>query len=115
MFELRGLGAAPGATAGRASVVYNVADARSRPNIEILVIPAASPEWLDVIVRVVAVVTDRGGRTSHAATLCREFGKIAVVGVGTATALIRDGDYVAVNGDTGEVTIRRAGGGDDVR
>jgi pyruvate,water dikinase len=50
-------------------------------------------------------VTDRGGLLSHAAIVAREFGIPAVVGTGEATAKIRDGSLVVVDGDTGQVTL----------
>jgi len=59
-----------------------------------------------------AVVTARGGRTSHAAIVCREYGVPSVTGTGTATQTIKTGDWVKVDGDRGIVSIiKRADGG----
>ena len=52
-----------------------------------------------------ALVTDRGGILSHAAIVSREFGIPGVVGTKSASQLIKDGDKIRVNGDTGEVEI----------
>jgi pyruvate,water dikinase len=89
---------------GRARVVR---DARSmalvRPG-EVLVADMTDPDWEPVMKRAAAIVTDRGGRTCHAAIIARELGVPAVVGCGNATQKIRDGQEVTVScaeGDTG--------------
>ncbi len=64
------------------------------------------PDWEPVMKRAAAIVTNRGGRTCHAAIIARELGIPAVVGCGDATARIRDGQPVTVScaeGDTGYV------------
>ncbi len=55
--------------------------------------------------KVVAMVLDKGGRTSHTAILARSLGIPAVVGTGEATSLVHDGDLVAVDGEAGQVTV----------
>src|SRR3712207_4130099 len=64
------------------------------------------PNWEPVMKRASAIVTNRGGRTCHAAIIARELGIPAVVGTGTATRALSDGDPVTVScaeGDTGNV------------
>jgi pyruvate,water dikinase len=64
------------------------------------------PDWEPVMKRAAAIVTNRGGRTCHAAIIARELGIPAVVGTGEATRLLREGDPVTVScaeGDTGNV------------
>jgi pyruvate,water dikinase len=73
---------------------------------DVLVSDMTDPDWEPVMKRAAAIVTNRGGRTCHAAIIARELGIPAVVGCGDATTAIRDGDAVTINcseGDTGVV------------
>ena len=73
---------------------------------EVLVADMTDPDWEPIMKRASAIVTNRGGRTCHAAIIARELGIPAVVGTGTATADLHDGDEVtdsAAEGDTGYV------------
>jgi pyruvate,water dikinase len=64
-----------------------------------------NPAWVVLFTKIVGLVTDAGGTASHPAVLSREFGIPAVVGTSVATAQIKDGDRVRVNGNTGLVEI----------
>ncbi|MHB1092225.1 phosphoenolpyruvate synthase [Thiobacillus sp.] len=71
---------------------------------DILVTDMTDPDWEPVMKRAAAIVTNRGGRTCHAAIVARELGIPAVVGTGTATTVLKDGEAVTVScaeGDTG--------------
>jgi len=73
---------------------------------DVLVADMTDPDWEPVMKRAAAIVTNRGGRTCHAAIVARELGIPAVVGTGDATRVLRDGDAVTVScaeGDTGRV------------
>jgi len=73
---------------------------------DILVTDMTDPDWEPVMKRAAAIVTNRGGRTCHAAIVARELGIPAVVGTGEATTVLRDGEAVTVScaeGDTGTV------------
>ncbi len=73
---------------------------------EVLVAAMTDPDWEPVMKRAAAIVTDRGGRTCHAAIVSRELGVPCVVGTERATATIADGDVVTVScaqGETGAV------------
>ena len=73
---------------------------------EVLVADMTDPDWEPVMKRASAIVTNRGGRTCHAAIIARELGIPAVVGTGTATTALSDGQEVTVSaaeGDTGLV------------
>ncbi len=73
---------------------------------EILVADTTSPDWGTVMKSATAIVTNRGGRTCHAAIVARELGIPAIVGTDAATRLIRTGDMTAVScaeGDVGKV------------
>ena len=73
---------------------------------DVLVTDMTDPDWEPIMKRASAIVTNRGGRTCHAAIIARELGIPAVVGCGDATELIRDGESVTVScaeGDTGNI------------
>jgi pyruvate,water dikinase len=91
---------------GPVRVVRGEADLAAFQPGEVLVAAMTSPDWEPVMKRAAAIVTDRGGRTCHAAILARELGVPAVVGAADATARLKDGDVVTVScaeGDTGRV------------
>ncbi|HEU0224258.1 MAG TPA: phosphoenolpyruvate synthase [Steroidobacteraceae bacterium] len=92
--------------AGTARIIANAREmSRVQPG-DVLVSDMTDPDWEPVMKRAAAIVTNRGGRTCHAAIIARELGIPAVVGCGDATARIRDGDPVTVScaeGDTGMV------------
>jgi pyruvate,water dikinase len=78
---------------------------RVRPG-DVLVTDMTDPDWEPVMKRAAAIVTNRGGRTCHAAIVARELGIPAVVGTGEATTVLQDGETVTVScaeGDTGTV------------
>jgi pyruvate,water dikinase len=64
---------------------------------EILVAPNTNPDWEPAMKRVAAIITDRGGRTAHAAIVSRELGLACVVGCGNATEILKDGDPITVS------------------
>ena len=73
---------------------------------DVLVADMTDPDWEPVMKRASAIVTNRGGRTCHAAIIARELGVPAVVGCGNATSTLNDGDLVTVScaeGDTGNI------------
>jgi pyruvate,water dikinase len=77
----------------------------------VLVTSITDPDWVPIMKLAAAVVTDHGGRTSHAAIVSRELGLPAIVGTGTATSSLHDGDTVTVScaeGDVGNVYAGRA-------
>jgi pyruvate,water dikinase len=91
---------------GPARVITNVRDMARVQSGDVLVADMTDPDWEPVMKRSAAIVTNRGGRTCHAAIIARELGIPAVVGCGDATALIREGQDITVScaeGDTGYV------------
>ncbi|MFU8877050.1 MAG: phosphoenolpyruvate synthase [Wenzhouxiangellaceae bacterium] len=91
---------------GKARVVADIADMHEVEAGDILVTDMTDPDWEPVMKRSAAIVTNRGGRTCHAAIIARELGIPAVVGCADATKKIRHGDEVTVScaeGDTGRV------------
>lgn len=104
---VRGLGAAPGRACGPARILTAPADAAALGDGEVLVAAMTDPDWLPAIRRASAPVTDRGGTTCHAAIVARELGVPCVVGTGSATEILRDGQVVTVDGAAGEVYAGR--------
>jgi pyruvate,water dikinase len=92
--------------AGPARVIKDVKDMARVQSGDVLVADMTDPDWEPVMKRSSAIVTNRGGRTCHAAIIARELGIPAVVGCGDATEAIREGQNVTVScaeGDTGYV------------
>ncbi|MGA2453121.1 MAG: phosphoenolpyruvate synthase [Solirubrobacteraceae bacterium] len=100
---LRGLGGAPGSASGAARVLKTLADAASLNDGDVLVTHMTSPDWLPLMRRAAAIVTDSGGMTCHAAIVSRELGIPCVVGTGEATRKLRDGEIVTVDATRGVV------------
>jgi pyruvate,water dikinase len=103
--SVTGYAASPGVAEGPARVVRNVDEIGTVQPGEVLVCPVTAPSWGPVFPKIAAAVSDIGGMMSHAAIVAREYGLPAVVGTGHATKLIRTGDRVRVDGNTGRVTI----------
>jgi len=94
------------AAAGTARVVRDLPGLQQFRAGEVLVADTTTPDWEPVMKTAAAIVTNRGGRTCHAAIVARELGIPAVVGAGTATTSIPDGKAVTVScaeGDVGKV------------
>jgi pyruvate,water dikinase len=102
---LTGIAASPGRAEGVARVVHDAAELDEVREGEILVARITAPSWGPVFARIGATVTDIGGMMSHAAIVCREYALPAVTGTGSATAVIRTGDRVLVDGSAGTVTL----------
>jgi pyruvate,water dikinase len=100
---LRGLGGAPGSASGAARILTTLAEAERLHDGDVLVTHMTSPDWLPLLRRAAAVVTDSGGMTCHAAIVSRELGIPCVVGTGEATSRLRDGEIVTVDATRGVV------------
>nr|AHI48931.1 phosphoenolpyruvate synthase [Stutzerimonas stutzeri] len=90
--------------AGPVKVIHDVSEMDKVQPGDVLVSDMTDPDWEPVMKRASAIVTNRGGRTCHAAIIARELGIPAVVGCGNATELLQDGQRVTVScaeGDTG--------------
>ena len=72
---------------------------------DVLITRGTNPAWTPLFLNLGAIVMETGGPISHGAVVAREYGVPAVVGVGEATSLIRDGQKVRVNGETGQVEL----------
>lgn len=98
-----GIGASPGVATGPIRVLLDPVDAVELLDGEVLVAPETRPDWMPAMQRAAAIVTDTGGMASHAAIVARELGLPCVVGTGTATTDLVDGDLVTVDGVLGSV------------
>ncbi|HET9440324.1 MAG TPA: phosphoenolpyruvate synthase [Longimicrobiales bacterium] len=87
---------------GRARLVRSIADLDNLQEQEVLITGMTDPDWEPVMKRAAAIVTDRGGRTCHAAIVSRELGIPAVVGTVRGTELVPDGACVTVSCAEGE-------------
>lgn len=101
---VRGLGAAPGVAAGAVRVISSLGDADRLAEDEVLVTHMTAPDWVPLMRKAVAIVTDSGGMTCHAAIVSRELGIPCVVGTAEATKVLRDGEVVTVDAGEGVVT-----------
>ena len=91
---------------GPVRIVHDIKDMDQVQPGDVLVTDMTDPNWEPVMKRAAAIVTNRGGRTCHAAIIARELGIPAVVGCGDATSLLKDGMLVTVScaeGDTGSI------------
>jgi pyruvate,water dikinase len=100
---LRGLGASPGIASGAVRVLRSPDEADAFVAGEIVVAPMTNPDWVPVLRKAAALVTDGGGMTCHAAIVSRELGVPCVVGTRRATELLRTGEVVTVDGKKGVV------------
>jgi len=103
--ELRGNAGSPGKTTGTARVIRSLDDAARLQPGEVLVAEFTAPPWTPLFATASAVVTDAGGILSHCAVVAREYGIPAVVGTARATATIRDGQQIEVDGNAGLVRL----------
>ena len=100
-----GIAASPGVIEGQAKVVTSVDEFDEVKKGDILVCQMTNPAWTPLFALISGIVTDAGGTVSHPAVMAREFGIPAVLGCSVATARIKSGDRLRVNGSTGRVEI----------
>ncbi|HCB50923.1 MAG TPA: hypothetical protein DEP47_15755 [Chloroflexi bacterium] len=100
---LKGVAASPGSVTAPACVVHGPEDFAQMKTGDVLVAPITTPAWTPLFARASAIVTDVGGPLSHGSIVAREYGIPAVLGTGTATKRIRDGQVITVNGSNGKV------------
>jgi pyruvate,water dikinase len=103
--EIRGFAASHGVVEGPACVVRSVEEISRLKHGDILVCQVTNPTWAPIFQKIAGAVSDIGGSMSHAAIVAREYGLPAVVGTGSATSRIKDGQRIRVDGGRGVVTI----------
>jgi pyruvate,water dikinase len=104
--HLRGQPASPGRATGPARIIRGADELGRLQSGDVLVARATLPAWTPLFTRATAVVTDGGSVAAHASLVAREFGIPAVVATGDATARLRDGQIVTVDGNAGVVELR---------
>jgi phosphohistidine swiveling domain-containing protein len=102
---LRGNPGSPGVVRGRARVLRSLPEGDGLEEGDILVAETTAPAWTPLFATAAAVVTDTGGILSHCAVVAREYRIPAVVGIGAATATIKSGQTIEVDGDAGIVRV----------
>lgn len=103
---VQGLSVGDAAAMGRVCLIRSAQEIDRFVDGSVLVTSTTDPDWVPIMKRAAAVVTDHGGRTSHAAIVSRELGVPAVVGTGNATHILHEGQDVTVScaeGETGAV------------
>jgi pyruvate,water dikinase len=105
---LEGSPASPGVEAGPVKIVVDASEIGKVVKGDILVAEMTTPDFVPAMKRAAAIVTDRGGRTAHAAIVSRELGIPCVVGTGSATKVLRTEQIVTVDGARGRVYDGRA-------
>jgi phosphoenolpyruvate synthase/pyruvate phosphate dikinase len=103
---LWGAPVSPGLATGPARIMFTVDDVHELNPGDILVTPAATPEWTSAFCVVAGLVTDIGGPLSHSSIIAREFGVPTVMGVRIATTTISEGQLITVDGASGSVWLR---------
>ncbi|MFA9288489.1 MAG: phosphoenolpyruvate synthase [Weeksellaceae bacterium] len=98
-----GAPASPGIGVGHVRIIKSPKEIHKVEQGDILVAPQTNPDYVPAMKKAAAIVTDKGGRTSHAAIVSRELGIPAVVGTETATKKLKDGELVSVDGTNGNV------------
>jgi len=100
---LAGDAASPGLASGPVKAILDANNIDLIQDGDILVTEMTTPDFVPAMKRAVAIVTDRGGRTSHAAIVSRELGIPCVVGTGEATKVLKKGQIITVDGAHGKV------------
>ncbi len=100
---LIGAPASPGIATGPVKIIHSPKQIDKIKHGDILVAPQTNPDYVPAMKKAAAIVTDKGGRTSHAAIVSRELGIPAVVGTERASKVLKNEMVVSVNGATGEI------------
>ncbi len=100
---LSGSGASPGIGTGVVKILKSPKEISRINKGDILVAPMTSPDYVPAMKKSSAVITDEGGQTSHAAIVSRELGIPCVVGTKEATKILKEGQIVTVNGESGQI------------
>jgi pyruvate,water dikinase len=98
----------PGSAEGRVRVVFDPRQAHLLPG-EILVCPGTDPSWTPLFLIAAGLIMEVGGMMTHGAVVAREYGIPAIVGVHRATERLHSGQYISMNGSTGEIMLLENG------
>jgi pyruvate,water dikinase len=98
---VKGQPACLGKATGKVKIIKNIREFEKINQGDILIAPMTTPDYVPIMKKVSAIVTDEGGATCHAAIVSREFNIPCIVGAGNATKVFTDGDFIEVNADLG--------------
>jgi pyruvate,water dikinase len=98
-----GTSASPGIASGPVCIIADASEIDKIKDGEILVTSMTTPDFVPAMKRAAAIVTNRGGRTAHAAIVSRELGTPCIVGAERATSLLNDGQVITVDGTNGKI------------
>ncbi len=105
--EIRGVVACTGYARGRVKIIKKTDQMKQFKLGEILVTNQTTPEFLPIMKKASAIITDQGGITSHAAVISRELGKPCIIGTKIATSCLMDGEMVEVDANNGVIRRER--------
>ena len=100
-----GMPVSAGKVSGNVRIISSPKDFALLQQGEILVAPMTGPAWTPLFTIASAVITDTGSIMAHASLIAREYGIPAIVGTGNATKMLQNGNFISVNGNTGEIVI----------
>ena len=100
---LNGIAASPGIATGPVRLIGSAREIGKVKKGEVLVTEMTTPDFVPAMRKVVAIVTDKGGQTSHAAIVSRELGLPCVVGTQQATKFLKNNQFITVDGSTGKI------------
>jgi len=102
---LAGDGASPGVGEGKVVIIKKAKEIGKVKKGNVLVTTMTSPDFVPAMKRAAAIITDKGGQTSHAAIVSRELGVPCVVGTKIATKILKNGEHVVVDGKEGKIWL----------
>jgi pyruvate,water dikinase len=100
---VKGLGASPGTASGNVKILRKLEELDKVKEGDVLVTTMTNPDMVPAMKRAVAIVTEEGGMTCHAAIVSRELGIPSIVGTGNATEILKEGSVITVDGSRGVV------------
>ncbi|MFN3301984.1 MAG: PEP-utilizing enzyme [Patescibacteria group bacterium] len=106
---IKGISASVGRVFGKIRIIRNKEEVKNLKKGEILVTPMTMPDFAPAFKKCIAIITDEGGITCHAAIVSRELGIPCVIGTKIATKVLKDGDLVEVDADKGIIKLLRSG------
>ena len=103
--EIKGIIASKGLGQGKVKIVFGIKDLNKVKRGDVMVAITTHPDFVPAMHRAIAIITDEGGLTSHAAIVSREMGVPCIVGTKVATKILKDGDVVKVDANSGVMTV----------
>jgi pyruvate, water dikinase len=98
-----------GITSGRVRILHSPSESDKLKEGEVLVTEITNPDWDPIMKKAAAIITSKGGRTSHAAIVAREMGALAIVGAEDATSILKDGDLITLDNSQGKTAVVYSG------